>query len=251
MLSAPLHCPPLHRSPWKQNKMFLINSRALTLLPLCGMLIKLPSIAISYDLMWLLATKVWAERSHFFSCHGEQEGPLTPRLPNYICVCLFITCSHRLPCHPVSGLCYPLCWTWHYWAVEIWSSQDNGIEAKKQIQPYLSLKGIMWLRPKTREHSALRGASVVKTEPHYRGGESCELRFSLPGSGSYVSLHFCPDICWPGHGTKGWFKIAKGVRQGYIFSPCLFNLYARVYIMQKCWAGWNTSWSQDCQEKYQ
>ena len=28
-----------------------------------------------------------------------------------------------------------------------------------------------------------------------------------------------------------WFQIGKGVRQGYIFSPCLFNLYAE-YIMR-------------------
>ena len=34
-----------------------------------------------------------------------------------------------------------------------------------------------------------------------------------------------------GHGTTDWFQIAKGVRQGYILSPCLFNLYAE-YIMQ-------------------
>ena len=34
-----------------------------------------------------------------------------------------------------------------------------------------------------------------------------------------------------GHGTKDWFKIGKGVRQGYILSPWLFNLYAE-YIMQ-------------------
>ena len=29
-----------------------------------------------------------------------------------------------------------------------------------------------------------------------------------------------------GHGTKDWFQIGKGVCQGYILSPCLFNLYA-------------------------
>ena len=34
-----------------------------------------------------------------------------------------------------------------------------------------------------------------------------------------------------GHGTTDWFQIGKGVCQGYILSPCLFNLYAR-YIMR-------------------
>ena len=29
-----------------------------------------------------------------------------------------------------------------------------------------------------------------------------------------------------GHGTSDWFQIGKGVHQGYILSPCLFNLYA-------------------------
>ena len=32
------------------------------------------------------------------------------------------------------------------------------------------------------------------------------------------------------HGTMDWFRIGKGVHQGYILSPCLFNLYAE-YIM--------------------
>ena len=34
-----------------------------------------------------------------------------------------------------------------------------------------------------------------------------------------------------GHGTTDWFQIRKGVRQGCIFSPYLFNLYAE-YIMR-------------------
>ena len=35
-----------------------------------------------------------------------------------------------------------------------------------------------------------------------------------------------------GHGTTYWFQTGKGVRQGCILSPCLFNLYAG-YIMRK------------------
>ena len=34
-----------------------------------------------------------------------------------------------------------------------------------------------------------------------------------------------------GHGTTDWFQIGKGVRQGCIWSPCLFNFYAE-YIMR-------------------
>ena len=33
------------------------------------------------------------------------------------------------------------------------------------------------------------------------------------------------------HGTTDWFQIGKGVNQGCILSPCLFNLYAE-YIMR-------------------
>ena len=33
-----------------------------------------------------------------------------------------------------------------------------------------------------------------------------------------------------GHGTTNWFQIRKGVRQGCILSPCLFNLYAEYNI---------------------
>ena len=35
-----------------------------------------------------------------------------------------------------------------------------------------------------------------------------------------------------GHGTTDWFQIGKGVCQGCILSPCLFNLYAE-YITRK------------------
>ena len=49
-----------------------------------------------------------------------------------------------------------------------------------------------------------------------------------------------------GHGTIDWFQIGKGVCQGCILSPCLFNFYA-----EKHGTGRNISWNQDCREKYQ
>ena len=50
---------------------------------------------------------------------------------------------------------------------------------------------------------------------------TCLLRNLLAGQEATVRT---------GHGQLDWFKIGKGVRQGYILSPCLFNLYAE-YIM--------------------
>ena len=49
-----------------------------------------------------------------------------------------------------------------------------------------------------------------------------------------------------GHGTTDWFQIRKGVCQGCILSPCLFNLYEE-YIMRN--AGLDEA--QDYQEKYE
>ena len=51
---------------------------------------------------------------------------------------------------------------------------------------------------------------------------SCPLRNLFEGQEATVRT---------GHGTTPWFQIGKGVCQGYILSPCLFNLYAE-YIMR-------------------
>ena len=51
------------------------------------------------------------------------------------------------------------------------------------------------------------------------------------------------------YGTPDWFKMEKGVRQGCLLSPCLFNLYAEHIIRN---AGLDvTSWNQDRRKKHQ
>ena len=51
-----------------------------------------------------------------------------------------------------------------------------------------------------------------------------------------------------GHGTMDRFKAGKRVRQCYILSPCLFNLYVE-YIMRNASLDESLSCNQDCQEK--
>ena len=51
---------------------------------------------------------------------------------------------------------------------------------------------------------------------------TCLLRYLYAGQEATVRSE---------HGTMDWFQIGKGVRQGCILSPCLFNLYAE-YIMR-------------------
>ena len=50
-----------------------------------------------------------------------------------------------------------------------------------------------------------------------------------------------------GYGSMNWFQIGKGKHQG---CHPVYLTYIRVYHV-KCQAGYITSWSQDCWEKYQ
>ena len=50
---------------------------------------------------------------------------------------------------------------------------------------------------------------------------TCLLRNAYSGQAATVRT---------GHGTTDWFQIGKGVHQGCILSPCLFNLYAEYII---------------------
>ena len=51
---------------------------------------------------------------------------------------------------------------------------------------------------------------------------TCLLRNLYVGQGATVRT---------GHGTTDWFQIVKGVQQGCILSPCLFNLYADYMVL--------------------
>ena len=50
---------------------------------------------------------------------------------------------------------------------------------------------------------------------------TCHLRILYAGQEATVRTR---------HGTTDWFKIGKGIRQGCILSPCLFNLYAEYFM---------------------
>ena len=57
---------------------------------------------------------------------------------------------------------------------------------------------------------------------------------SKDGNTRPPDLHPEKSVCMSvriGHETTDWFQMGKGVRQGCILSPCLFNLYA-MYIMK-------------------
>ena len=57
---------------------------------------------------------------------------------------------------------------------------------------------------------------------------------SLPDHLTHLLRNLCADqeaTARTGHGLTDWFQVGKRARQGYILSPCLFNLYAE-YIMR-------------------
>ena len=64
--------------------------------------------------------------------------------------------------------------------------------------------------------------SQQTVENSSRGGNTCLLRNVYAGQEAKVRT---------GHGTIDWFQIGKGVSQGCILSPRLFNLYAE-YLMR-------------------
>ena len=56
------------------------------------------------------------------------------------------------------------------------------------------------------------------------------------------------------HGTTDWFKLGKGVHQGYFFSPCLFNFYVEYIIwnpgLDEMQAGIKIAWRNSNDSRY-
>ena len=77
------------------------------------------------------------------------------------------------------------------------------------------------LKPLTVDHNELWKIQEMRIPGHL----TCRLRNLYAGQKAIVRT---------GHETTDWFQIGKGVHQGCILSPCLFNFYAE-YIVQNVW----------------
>ena len=94
------------------------------------------------------------------------------------------------------------------------SLKKQGNSRKTSISVSLTL-----LKPLTMDHNKLwKILKEIRIPEHL----TCLLRNLYAGKEATVRT---------GHGTTDWFQIGKGVHQGCILSPCLFNLYAE-YIMR-------------------
>ena len=93
-----------------------------------------------------------------------------------------------------------------------WKNQESS--RKRSISALLTM-----LKPLTVDHNKLWKILKEMVIPHHL---TCLLINLYAGQEATVKT---------GHGTTDWFQIGKGVHQGCMLSPCLFNLYAE-YIMR-------------------
>ena len=82
---------------------------------------------------------------------------------------------------------------------------------------------IRWIIEKTREfRKTSTSALLTMPKPFFKRWEylttfTCLLKNLYAGQKATVRTR---------HGITDWFQIGKGIHQGYVLSPCLFNLYA-------------------------
>ena len=92
-------------------------------------------------------------------------------------------------------------------------------ECQTVITGVIYIPCYLYLHMSARDHNKLQKILKEMEMPDHM---TCLLRNLYAGQEATVRT---------GHGTKDWFQIGKGVRQGCILSPCLFNFYAE-YIMR-------------------
>ena len=100
-------------------------------------------------------------------------------------------------------------------------SITSDMQTEKAMAPHSST--LAWKIPWTEEPGGLQSVgSRSQTRLKRLSSSSKDMRNLYAGQEATVRT---------GHGTTDCFQIGKGVRQGCILSPCLFNLYAE-YIMR-------------------
>ena len=101
------------------------------------------------------------------------------------------------------------------------------------------IANIRWIIGKTKEFQKniyfcfIDYSKTFDCVDHYKLWEILQ-EMGIPDHPTYLLQNLYADqeaIVRIGYGTMDWFKIGKGICQGCILSPCLFNLYAE-YIMQ-------------------
>ena len=92
---------------------------------------------------------------------------------------------------------------------------------KKQESSRKTSTSALWTMPKPLTMWTTRNWKILE-EMGIQDHLTCLLRNLYAGQEATVRI---------GHGATDWFQIGKGVRQGCILSPCIFNLYAE-YIMR-------------------
>ena len=104
------------------------------------------------------------------------------------------------------------------------------------------IANIRWIIKKKQENTRKTSTSALLTMPKPltvwittncgKFLKRWEYQTTWPASWEIHMQLFLYRIIRHGHGTTDWFQIRKGVHQGCILSPCLFNLYNAEYIMQ-------------------
>ena len=109
------------------------------------------------------------------------------------------------------------------------SNVQVGFEKAKEPEIKLPTSTGSW---KKQESSRKTSTSALLTMPTTNYGRFLEMGISDHLTCLLRNLYAGQEATVrTGHGTTDWFQIGKGVHQGCILSPCLFNLYAE-YIMR-------------------